>query len=195
MIPFVNSYFGIKKNVEFINDSVNNRSALERLYSALYQNISLGGKITYQDINKEFNIEEKEIQTDPIELTLSNSETQIINIKNKTRILVTTQYKSTSGDYSVYIYYGDKTIFNEDNLSANKSFTIPSTYVYNSETNTSHYGEYKIVITCNSCDVDTSISYEKQLHRKILVTDNNNIIRNIILDNTNNLTDIYQTKS
>jgi len=76
------------------------------------------------------------------------------------------------------------------NLTNGVTINIDKNFTYNEENNETNYGEYKLSLNKNNCDVNVSVKFRELKNRKVNVLHNslNNIVT--IQNDTDNI-DIY----
>lgn len=198
-IVIINSYSSVDSNFSLLQDFINDRSGLERLYGKFYNNISYSKDTYYEDLDKTYKIiEDKVIYNDIVE-TLPYSGSTTFYINNKTDIIIDINYSRYTdlepGEpsyYTINLTCNNKVILNET-LSSGTIITIPSSLIYNEETEKYNYGEYILTLNGVNCNVSANINYKEQTYKKNIIIENDKITRTLILENDikNKNTKIY----
>lgn len=185
--PMLNLTLNVENSKDIIPNYINNINGMERLYSVLQNNISHNSDVIFEDIDKEYNIEELTAEYENI--TVGKKFT----IENKTDITVNMEIQPISQDEPYYydiklILNEDKVVFNKTNLTNNSTMTVNSDFLYNQETGEINYGDFEIIVDSNNCNVSVKTEYDLLVYREINVS-NKNINQNIGINNTTR--DIY----
>lgn len=161
----------------FIENDVRYRNNLERIYSKIYENISINNEFTFNDVDSKFVIEEKKNEKieEIINLKILGEKVEeIIDISNKTDININILDEEPINEYDTWDYMVE--VFHDGKLIKsveNKGLRINADLIYDEDTGEFNYGEYRIVITPYNAILDVEIKHEKIKDRIIEVSNDN----------------------
>lgn len=159
------SYDSVYDIAESTQDLVNGVNSKERLHSLLNKNKSYIGKVVYDNLDKEFEIETLDETYENIIETASGNSSISFSINNDTSIDINAQGVS----YDLELMYDEKDILNGQGigLTGNKDIIINSEQIYNKASGEVNYGDYELVI---KGDVDVTLLHDKLLNREVSIT-------------------------
>lgn len=190
--PLINSTSSIKDVFLSLDYYIDDRNGLERLHSKLFSNISFSGDIDYPDIEKLYKVRDLEVNKRLV--TLNN--VYSFHIDNETSIEIDINSSSIDEEQSYYynleILLNNKVVHSYSNLKSSTSITIPASYTYNRDMDSTNYGEYEISISSYNAYISTKIEYEELDMRKIIVSSDGDEDRFIVLENDTSVGGIKQ---
>lgn len=191
-----NSRFSIVRNFDNLNVFIKEKTATERLYKVFETNISRTKPIFYEDINKEYIIENIKTNYQTVEVIGSINNFKAINfdIKNITDIFIDLDFienepndedEDIDGYYNVELLLNGESIFTDIHkvgATSSVEIKIPKELIVDIDEEELNYGEYSLVISVNDGVIDYKINYEKQIYREAEIIDEKEIKKKLIID-------------
>ena len=169
--PMLNLSSSIQNSKDLTPNYIKNMNGLERMYSVFNENKSHVGDITFEDIDKSYNVSTSTEDYSVVRVDLKDGDKFIVD--NETHIAI--EFKSTPteiGDnyYDIQINLNGEKIIENYNLKNNTLIEIEKEYLYNRETGDLNYGEFEILINENMVDVVAEVKYNKLKYREAIVS-------------------------
>lgn len=191
--PIINSASSIKASEKALESYIEDKIGLERLYGKFYENISYNEVISFPDIGKLYEIEEKELYFRDVELGLSEAGEISFEIMNKTKVLVDVDFERDpdllpheESYYIVDLLYEGTSILEEEYKEpfiTGITIEIPDTFTYNEGTGVFNYGEYTLMVSVINGSIQANIHYEEQAYREMEIIENETIKRTFVIEN------------
>ena len=183
--PMLNLSTSIQNSKELTPNYIKNMNGLERMYSVFNENKSHVGDITFEDIDKSYNVTTISEDYSVVRVDLKNGGK--FNIDNETHIAI--EFKSTptqigNNYYDIQINLNGEKIIENYNLKNNTLIEIEKDYLYNKETGDLNYGEFEILINENMVDVVAEVKYNELAYREATIS-NDKFSRTVIIENDN----------
>lgn len=185
-IPLVNKYYQTNAMFQTTTDNINEKNSISRIYEKIHQNMSVEGPLIYSDLGTDYQI--AEVSTDYDTKTYTFGNYQYVNVYNKTDIQINLGFTSDDsenpGYYNVSVLYKGNVINEFNNQSGNLSITIPSNYLYDESSDTTHYGEYEVVISEFNGISNGTVEYQELTSREINLYSENGTNFDILINQT-----------
>lgn len=194
--PMISTTMNVKKSEDIVDIYINANNGKERLYSTLRENISYQGKVKFEDVENEYDIMTSNEEYENIELNFNNNY-NTFNINNQTDIELYFQMvpinPELSHSYDISLTVNGIDVLekiDKTNLTNGVTINIDKNFTYNEENNETNYGEYKLSLNKNNCDVNVSVKFRELKNRKINVL-HNYLNNTATIQNDNDNIDIY----
>lgn len=183
--PILSTTVNMENSRKLTPQYIENMNSLERIYSIFVENPSHVGDIQFEDTERNYNVNEIISEHSTVQKNLLDGET--FELRNKTDIRI--EFKSESigfgqSDYDIQIKLNGETIVEDYGLSNNTLVEISNSYLYNTETGITNYGEFEININERNAEVSAEVRYENLDYREIELS-NENFTRTIIITDEN----------
>lgn len=192
--PILNTTVDMKNSKDIVPKYTNNMNGIERTYSVFKNNMSHNKNISFEDIDKEYIVNEVDAEYSLTELALNRTNNSF-SIDNKTDVKVFIEVfpidPEESHSYNVDLVLNDSVnIVNKDGVINDTTLEIPENFLYDEATGETNYGEYKLLVDTNNCNVVINVQYNKLDYREISIK-NQDIEQVLAIDNSLDKTEIY----
>ncbi len=172
----LNTNKDVAKSSLISNEMVKESNGKERLYSLLKDNISFVGQVTYEDLDRGYEIKTLDETYESVSIHSDSYSSESFLINNKTDInvhfVVMPIDIEESYSYSAELILNGKDMFNDSvqNVSSGINVTIDKDEIYNTDTQETNYGYYSLNFTdLNNCTVSAVITYDKLINRELSI--------------------------